>query len=685
MRPSPSRLLVAAALVPVLFGSLVLWSFGDRVERLDSVPAAVVNLDRPVHLAEGDGKPPVAAGRLLAGGLTSPDPGEESLGDAFAWQLTTPEDAERGLREGSYYAVVTIPRDFSRTVSGIASRHPSAARISVRSNDSSSALVGMVGDRVGDVAADRLGRRVTTTYLQGLYRRTDELGGALSRAERGADRLADGAVRLGEGGHRLSEGAGSLSGGLVTLADGADRLGAGAARLAAGGQRLAEGTDRLADGSTRLARGTGRLATGLDRLHERIRPLPRQTERLADGAGRVSRGVEGWSRVLRGWRQACQADPVLAGSHARLCAATLRAVGVEGENARALTAGSARVASGADALAGGTPRLVDAVGRAADGADRAALGADRVAGGARRLDTGAEALSRGASRLDEGAARLAGGAGRASDGAVRLAEGSSRLAGGTARLSNGSRQLATGLGRGAERVPDATPAEGERLAEVVADPVASASDRVNATSGPTRLAPGVLAMALWLGAFVSFLVRRALPRRALDDATSGVRVALAGWLPAVLLGAAQAALLLAVLGALGVTVASPAGLGLFLPVPVAVFAAVTQMLVAVLGPRRGWMAWIVVAALQAVSLGGLVPLATAPPLLQGLGALLPVPLAAEGIGRLVLGGQVGSVAVAVAGLVMWGVPAFTVTAWAARRRQRVTVADVRRRVGAAPG
>ena len=80
-RPHPTRVLVAAVLLPVLFGSLVLWSLGDRVERLDSVPAAVVNLDDPVRTGKGEDRQTVAAGRLLAAGLTSPtDESEQSLG-----------------------------------------------------------------------------------------------------------------------------------------------------------------------------------------------------------------------------------------------------------------------------------------------------------------------------------------------------------------------------------------------------------------------------------------------------------------------------------------------------------------------------------------------------------------------------------------------------------------------------
>jgi hypothetical protein len=61
-----------------------------------------------------------------------------------------------------------------------------------------------------------------------------------------------------------------------------------------------------------------------------------------------------------------------------------------------------------------------------------------------------------------------------------------------------------------------------------------------------------------------------------------------------------------------------------------------------------------------------------------------VSLAAEGVGDLTLGGEVGSAVAATAGLVAWAVLALAVTTLAARRHQRVSVADVRRRVAAAP-
>lgn len=66
------------------------------------------------------------------------------------------------------------------------------------------------------------------------------------------------------------------------------------------------------------------------------------------------------------------------------------------------------------------------------------------------------------------------------------------------------------------------------------------------------------------------------------------------------------------------------------------FAALNQAFVAALGHKRGWMASIAFAVLQAVSLGGLVPADTAPALIRSVGGALPVPLAAQRRQRLSL-------------------------------------------------
>ncbi|MGZ4504517.1 MAG: YhgE/Pip family protein [Nocardioidaceae bacterium] len=674
-----NRVLAGTLVLPTVFGVLVLWSLSDRAEQSDQVPAAVVNLDRPVTTGTGGHRQVVYAGRLLAAGLTSP---RHRTDNGLGWQLTDRTDAQQGLRDGDYYAVVTIPRGFSRTLSGIGGADPARAGITVQSNDSSSALVGEASRQVTDLAAARLGRRITSTYLAGVYRQTGRLRGRLGSAADGAGRLADGTGRLRSGAQRLGRGAGTLAGGLGTMSHGADRLSAGATRLADGAARLHHGADRLAAGSRRLDAGAARLAGGLGRLSAGTDGLPGRTRALAHGAHRVSAGVGPYARLVKGWERACLADPVVAAAQPKLCAGTVQAAGPTGSNADRLAAGARRVAAGAGRLAAATPRLKHGIDRSARGAAGVAGGTHRLAAGTQRLARGSGRVATGAGRLGGGAHDLAAGAGRASAGAQRLADGSSTIADGTSRLAGGSRRLATGLRHGAHALPAADAPHHQ--AQVLADPVtATATDLNPAHDGATLLAPAVLAFGLWLGAFVTYLVRQALPDRWLRAAGPGWRVALAGWLPAVGIGVVQAVLLFAAVAVSPAGLASPVAVAGFMVVAAAVFAALNQAFVAAAGPRRGWILSIAFAVLQAVSLGGLVPITTAPGPLQWLNAVLPVSRAADGFGHLVLGGRVGSPAADLLVLALWGAGALAVTAVAARRRQRTSLADVRRQVAPA--
>ena len=636
------RVLVGVLLLPMFLGALVVWSLGDRAEKVDAVPAAVVNLDEPVLKK---GQPPVAAGRLLAAGLTSPTDDRDVTLD---WQLTDADDAASGLSDGDYYAVVTIPRSFSRTIAGaVQGGDPERASIRVTSDDASSPLVARISDQVARVSAKRLGERVTTTYLDQVFSRTGELAGSLGKAADGADRLAKGTTRLGSGS--------------TDLADGLDRLAGGADRVSGGADRLASGTERLGAGVDRLAGANRRLAAGLGVLADRTDPLPGQTDRLADGARQVAQGVGPYTKLLKGWAQAC-ANPLIAANAAQLCVATERAVGPGGRNADRLAAGSRQVADGTRQLADGMPRL-------AGGIDRAAGGASRLADGTRRLANGTDRLSSGARDLADGATTLAGGAREASSGADRLATG-------TSRLGDGSTRLADGLQKGAQQVPTYDDQERRDLADVIASPVAASTDRVGEVAdGPTQLAPGLIAFALWLGAFVTSLVRPALPARLLRRPLAATDVARGGLRPALLIGAVQAILLYVVLLGLGADLGAPWPVLPVMLLASAAFAALHQTLTAVLGNRRGWLASIALAALQAVALGGILPLETAPGPLPVLNAVLPMTATADALVAAVLNGP-GSVLGGVAVLLAWGAVAFGATVLAARRAQQVGLDDL---------
>lgn len=658
---------LAVAIVPLFYGALYIWANLDPTGRLDNVQAAVVNEDEMIEVAGQDGKKePVAVGRELAANLI----GDDSKNN-YDWLLTDAADARAGLADGTYKAVLTIPKDLSKAATST-SGDPSAAvqgRLDLKTNDAVNFVNGQIADRILDAAKSSLNAQVTETYLGNLYLGFTDIKASLEEAADGAGQLADGAGELTDGANQLSDGTAQLADGATTLAD---------------------GTRQLATGANRLDDGVGQLAGGLGQLEDRTAPLPGQTERLADGAEQVATGVAGFDRIVQqvagaitgstdeiderlgtleqGLRDAattCRESGAPAAQCSDLdaaadSAATARTqldglvgqAGTIGEQSAALSRGARQVADGNRELADNVPALVGAIGDASDGADRLRSGTNQLADGADEAATGADRLADGAGQLTDGANQLADGAGALRDGAL---------------------ELQSGLSDGSEQVPDYTEDERDQLAKTAATPVTDAADRLNKVSSYGEgLAPYFMALALWVGAMSIYLLLRPLSARAVASAAGSVRTALAGFVPGAALSLVQAVLLVGVLlGVVGVGASQPwllLGLAVLTGL---VFTAINQTFIAWFAGAGRFLA-IVFVCLQLTAAGGTYPIETSPSFFGFLHSLLPMTYAVHGFRAATAGGTEG-VAFDAFVLVVFALLALGATALAAKRRQRVSI------------
>ncbi|MGO2585817.1 MAG: YhgE/Pip family protein [Brachybacterium tyrofermentans] len=922
------RTLLVVLLLPLLVVGAGLWALSDRVDRLDTVPAAVVNLDEGAEITDADGETQtVPLGRLLAGSLTQPGTVEgtdapETTG--FDWQLTSADDAEQGLADGSYSAVVVIPEDFSAELTTIGTTEATPAILQVTTNDASGQINALVGTAVADASAATTGGQMAKQYLDGLYVGFNDLHDGFSDAADGADQLAEGTTELEDGTQGLADGTRELADGATLAADGAEEFSGGVWSLADGTRQSADGSRQLADGLDQLATGTddaatggGDLATGLDQLATGAEDLSTGVDGLQtgmtgteaepgllDGAEQLAAGVEGdgtaenpglvagsdqlatgvedfadgvsqagaavsgdgteqspglvptaqsvadgavelgdgaqqaadgldgtaeqpglvqgadgvvqyadgLQGILEGDGSAenpgmrelaaqmdATADSLLAEDPEDPTALALKqqvagmqgyvdgvdttltgdgtaqnpglvptAQGVgDGAGAAAegvqqiadglqgtpeqpglvqgtqgvvtyaegvetaftgdgssenpgLVAGADQLATGARASADGAGSLVtgvtglrDGLQQYADGVDQLADGADDLATGARASADGAgdlatglddlaagtrtsadgagdladgnDLLAEGATELGSGADQLADGSDDLATGTGDLADGSEELASGTTELSDGTDDLATGLRDGADGVPTYTESERTRMAEMASNPVETEATRQNEANGAsTATFPFVAALALWLGAVGTFLLLPALSRRLLDRAVPMGQVVLRSLAPALLIAVVQTIAVLAVLTAVGISPVSPLTVGVVALAGAAMFAALHQALITVLGERIGRIISIVLMVLQVVTLVGILPLATAPPLLQSVSALLPLPIVTQGLVHAALGGSLVSTSSTLLAILAWGAISLVVTLVASRSARRADLSPERRATGTVP-
>ncbi|GEK17776.1 YhgE/Pip domain-containing protein [Cellulomonas persica] len=538
-----------------------------------------------------------------------------------------------------------------------------------------------------------------------------DLADGLGTLDAGAASLADGARDAADGASDLADGAVTLATGAGTAADGADGLDTGAAQLASHLATASAGADALRTGTADLAAGVtalqdelapvldsvpglrtdlGRLATYLTaRAQGGDTAAAQLLAGLADQAGSLPSDEDltelsdGLTALRTGATDAANGADALAtgvgalttGAQNLASGAHDLATGLDGlaTGADDLSSGAASLSTGIDTLATGAGSLADGTGTATEGADALAAGTTQLSTGISSLASGSQTIASGAGQLADGTQRLADGTATLADGTATLADGADRLADGSGQLTDGVGTLADALADGATAIPSDIATDAR--AETIASPVGVSETHVSQAEGfGEGFAPFFLPLALFVGALITWLLLRPLPARALATPVSGWRVAIAGFLPAMLLGVAQVAVMLGVVHyGLGLHLSSAVGTIAFTLLVAAAFLALQQMFTAVLGPAAGKVAILALLMLQLASSGGTYPVETTPAFFRAINPVLPMSYAVTGLRQVITGTLDARLWLSVAVLAVVMVGSLAITAWRAGRMRTWTL------------
>jgi putative membrane protein len=687
----PKLAVVAMLAVPLLYGALYLWAYWDPTGNLDRLPVALVNADTGGTTDEGE---PLHAGDDVVAELL--DSG------ALDWRQVDAGTAADGVRDGTYYFAVTVPADFSADIASVGGDDPTSAELDVTYNDANSYLASTLGrsamTQIRAAVSETIGEQAVDQVLVGLGSARDGFAqasdGALTLTAASGD-LAAGAHQVADGATSAADGAQRVSSGAADLASGADRLDSGAGELASGASTLSSAAGSAASGAATLATGAGQLAAG-------AQDAAASSATLAAAAAQVSDGVDQLAGTVSQLGTAAQelpelraqldslsttADPATAATLDDLVAAIDRSIADAGlpttpaaaqqsaGQLRTLVDGAHRVRDGSAALRSGLDTLTGKSGELATGASTLSTGTAQVASGAASLASGAGTLSSGASALDEGAGSLADGAAELASGTSTLASGAAQVAGGTDQLDDGSRQLADSLADGAQQISADDDTTRTQRADALSTPVRMDSTDVAAADGYGEgFAPFFIPLALFVGGLITWLLLRPLPPRGLATPARGWRIALAGYLPALLIGIGQVVVLLAVVHVgLGLGMSTALGTVAFTVLVAAAFLAVQQMLTAVLGSAAGKVAIIALLMLQLTAASGTYPVETTPSFFQALHPALPMTYAVTGLRELTTGGTDGRLWMSVGALLAFLVGSLAITSWRASRQRTWTL------------
>ncbi|WP_308491754.1 YhgE/Pip domain-containing protein [Microbacterium terrisoli] len=696
-RPITWLTLIGVLLLPVLIGGILVTALYNPTERLDSMNAAIVNNDKAVTVNDQL----VPLGRQLTAGLVK---GSDEAPSNLTWTISNTKDAEKGLTDGRYQAVITIPEDFSAAAvsSGqeLAGKDHTArqATIKVETAPEGRVMDDAITAQLAQTATSVMGEQLSSTTMQNVFVSFTTLGDQLGKAAdgattwaQGARTAADGAGSLAEGTQQLAGGATKLASGATQLASGADgiaggvsKLSDGASQWAGGARSAADGLKTWAGGATQLAGSTRQLSTNLAKIAGGLSQAPQIPQQVVDTAHQLAANsdqiktkVSDTVAQLDALVAQCEAD----GASAQLCAALQQAADTANaalpqingviDQSDAIASGVdglsqlPQVAAGLSQVSGGMTQVAGGMDGLASGAADAAAGVSTLASGADGLASGASQASGGAAQWASGARTWASGTQTWADGASKGADGAHSLAGGVDKLAGGADTIAAGLHKASDALPSFTDQQAKSLATVVADPVSAKGVGEN-MFGASAI-PLLAMLALWFGGLGSFVALQAVSRRALTSRRASAMLALRNLAPAAVIGAAQGLLVAGI-----VQIAASYDWGtwsIFAAVCVVAgiaFAAVNQALVAVFRGAGRWIAALI--GVLAVATG---VVSTVPGVLVAIASVLPTsPALSAGLAALTGSAGVGA---GIAGLLIWALISFGATVVVVMRRRTTSV------------
>lgn len=462
--------LLAVLLVPLLIASAFLAGSWGADARSTKIKAAIVNNDQAVTV-NGQITP---LGRVLAAALS------ERQDQNVTWELTNDDGAAQGLSNGTYAAVVTIPKDFSAAATSFSGKAGEArqATIDVRTSPSASISDAAIAQQVASLAADTVNQTLTQSYLSNVYVGFNQMGTQFVTLAKGADQLATGASSLAKGVDEASKGTSQLNNGLrelstaggqidlganqlisggsqvtapaATINSGAQQLVSGGAQLSAPGTKLANGASELSTGAAGLAQGASQLSTGARQLATGVQQYTQGTAQVVNGIGQLASGLDALNQGL----QTAPADTKL------------------GPQLGQLDTGAQQVASGTQQLASGIKTYDGALGQMAASNDpllSPVPGLDQVQAQCQQLPS-ADAATCAAMAQVYVQGFVAGqktGLGAAQQALRGNGDASKSLVNASSQVAGGADQLSTGVHRLATQLPSAMAAQQQQLAGAV--------------------------------------------------------------------------------------------------------------------------------------------------------------------------------------------------------------------------
>ncbi|NQK57516.1 YhgE/Pip domain-containing protein [Streptococcus suis] len=290
-KPMTLITVLGIACVPALYNISFLTSMWDPYGRLDQLPVAVVNQDQSASFQD----------KTLTIGDDMVDNMKESK--SLDFHFVSEKDAEKGLEEGDYYMVITLPEDLSEKASSLLTNQPEPLTISYQTSKGHSFVASKMGESAMEKLKTSVSETITKTYATAVFDSMREIQIGMVEAADGSQQLTDGASQLESGSQTLSNGLTTLTTSGQVLVTGANQLATGLVSYTDGVNQAATGSQTLSSGLTTYTNGVANLASGAEQLNVNSSQLIAGVGQLQTGASQVEQLVIGANQLQVGLEQ----------------------------------------------------------------------------------------------------------------------------------------------------------------------------------------------------------------------------------------------------------------------------------------------------------------------------------------------------------------------------------------------
>lgn len=290
-KPMTLVTIIGIACVPALYNISFLTSMWDPYGRLDQLPVAVVNQDQSASFQD----------KTLTIGDDMVDNMKESK--SLDFHFVSEKDAEKGLEEGDYYMVITLPEDLSEKASSLLTNQPEPLTISYQTSKGHSFVASKMGESAMEKLKTSVSETITKTYTTAVFDSMREIQTGMVEAADGSQQLTDGASQLESGSQTLSNGLTTLTTSGQALVTGANQLATGLVSYTDGVNQAAIGSQTLSSGLTTYTNGVASLASGAEQLNANSSQLIAGVGQLQSGASQVEQLVTGANQLQAGLEQ----------------------------------------------------------------------------------------------------------------------------------------------------------------------------------------------------------------------------------------------------------------------------------------------------------------------------------------------------------------------------------------------